>query len=74
MIPARFAPALFALILSGAMSCIVCGVATLRTLGPVPDFVWQWMSAWAFGWAIAFPMAFLVAPLARRIAEYLTAD
>lgn len=38
MIPARYAPLLFALILSGIMSFIVSGVATLKTIGLTPGF------------------------------------
>lgn len=33
MLPARFAPVLFSLILSGLMSFIVTGVATWKALG-----------------------------------------
>lgn len=73
MVPARFAPALFSLILSGVMSCIVCAVATLRALGPIEGFIGHWMLAWLMGWAIAFPVAYLFAPLVRRIVWQLTA-
>ena len=72
MIPPRYAPALFAFILSGAMSCIVSGVATLRALGLVPDFFSHWMSAWMFSWAVAFPMVLIIAPVTRRIVDRLT--
>lgn len=33
MIPARFAPVLFGLILSGLMSCIVTCIATVKEIG-----------------------------------------
>lgn len=67
MIPARFAPLLFALILSGIMSSLVTCVATLRNVGMVPDFAAVWMATWISAWAVAFPTAAIVAPLARRV-------
>lgn len=73
MIPARFAPILFGLILSGLMSCIVSGIATLRALGPAPEFFGSWMGSWVVAWAIAFPTVLVVAPLTRRIVARLTA-
>jgi hypothetical protein len=73
MIPARFAPILFGLILSGLMSCIVSGIATLRALGPVAAFPGAWMTSWAFSWAVAFPTVLVVAPLTRRLVARLTA-
>lgn len=72
MIPARFAPILFGLILSGLMSCIVAGIATLRALGVGPEFLTTWMSSWLFSWVIAFPTVLFVAPLTRRIVARLT--
>ena len=73
MIPARFAPILFGFILSGLMSCIVSGIATLRALGPVPDFLGFWGASWLTSWGVAFPTVLVVAPLARRIVARLTA-
>ena len=72
MIPARFAPYLFGLILSGMMSCIVSGIATLRAMGLVPGLLHGWMTSWAFSWAVAFPTVLVVAPLTRRIVARLT--
>lgn len=39
MIPARYGPALFSLILSGTMSLLVSGIATYRSLPPQQGFV-----------------------------------
>lgn len=66
MIPARFAPILFGLIVSGLMSCVVSGIATVRALGFVDDLFFQWMTSWAFSWSVAFPTVLVVAPFARR--------
>ena len=72
MIPARYAPALFALILSGLMSFVVSGIATIRAIGPVEGLFSTWMSSWGFCWLVAFPTAMIVAPLARRIVARAT--
>lgn len=72
MIPARFAPVLFGLIVSGLMSCIVSGIATLRALGVTPAFVEAWMASWVFSWLVAFPTILMVAPLARRLVARMT--
>ena len=72
MIPARFAPILFGLILSGMMSCIVSGIATLRVVGAVEGVIGAWMLAWATSWAVAFPVVLVVAPITRRLVAALT--
>ena len=72
MIPARFGHILFGLILSGLMSCIVSGIATLRAVGIVHDFVGLWTQSWMFSWAVAFPSVLIIAPFARRLVARLT--
>ncbi|MBF9035441.1 DUF2798 domain-containing protein [Rhodobacterales bacterium HKCCE2091] len=72
MIPARFAHILFALILSGLMSCLVSGLATWRALGVVEGFPALWLWSWLNSWAVAFPAVLVVAPLTRRIVALLT--
>lgn len=71
MFPSRFEPILFGLILSGIMSFMVSGVATLRTLGPVPDFPGEWVSAWTYSWPVAFVAVLVVTPLVRRVVSLL---
>lgn len=71
MLPARFAPVVFGLILSGLMSCIVSGIAIIRTTGIVPQLPWLWFSAWLASWAVAFPTVLVVAPLTRRLVARL---
>ncbi|EPX84916.1 hypothetical protein ruthe_01913 [Rubellimicrobium thermophilum DSM 16684] len=71
MLPARFAPLLFGLILSGMMSLIVSGIATLRALGLAEGLVRAWMGAWLSSWAVAFPTVLVLAPLTRRIVARL---
>lgn len=71
MIPARFAPIVFGFILSGLMSCIVSGIATLRALGVTPDFLSNWMTSWSYSWMVAFPVVLVVAPVTRRLVARL---
>lgn len=73
MLPKKFAPVLFGLLLSGMMSLLVSGVATWRAIGLDPGFVSGWVSAWLLAWPIAFPAVLLAAPLARRAVNRLVA-
>jgi Protein of unknown function (DUF2798) len=65
-LPARYAGIVMPLLLSVFMTCIVSGISTLRSLGPVPGFVGMWFSAWALSWVVAFPTMLLVMPLVRK--------
>ncbi|MGX9356058.1 DUF2798 domain-containing protein [Roseobacteraceae bacterium S113] len=67
MIPARFAPILFGLILSGVMSFLVSGIVTLRATGSLEG----WIGAWLPSWGVAFPTVLVVAPIARRLVSKL---
>lgn len=73
MIPARYAQPLFALILSGLMSFIVSGIATLRAMGWSDAFPSLWLGSWLSAWLVAFPAALVIAPLTRRIVARLVA-
>jgi hypothetical protein len=72
MIPRKFAPVLFGLILSGLMSFIVSGIATFRAAGLAPNFMGLWLSGWLAAWLVAFPVVLFVAPLTRKAVERLT--
>jgi len=65
--PARFAPFLFGFVLSGLMSAVVSGIATLRNAGLTDGFFGLWLNAWLLSWLIAFPVVLVVAPLTRRL-------
>lgn len=71
MIPPKYAPLLFALILSGLMSLLVSAIATLRASGLVPQFTEIWLGAWLTAWLFAFPTVLLVAPLTQRLVRLL---
>jgi hypothetical protein len=69
----RYAPYLFAFLLSGFMTFIVSGIATLVAVGAAPDFLGLWGRGWITAWVIAFPALILIRPLVHRIVERLTA-
>jgi hypothetical protein len=72
MIPKKYAPQLFAFILSGLMSLLISGVSTWRALGWVADFPSQWLGAWLMAWVIAFPAVLLLSAPARIAVRILT--
>ncbi len=72
MIPRKYEPQLFSLLLSGLMSMLVSGIATFRAIGPVANFISVWASAWLAAWFFAFPAVLLVTPLARKAVLLLT--
>jgi len=73
MIPRKYGPQLFSLILSGLMSLLVSGISTLHAIGLVTNFSNLWSSAWLTAWLFAFPAVLLVTPLARKAGQLLTA-
>jgi len=72
MIPARYAPVLFGLILSWLMSAIVSAIATFRVIEAGAPFFAQWFGSWMSSWAVAFPVVLVVGPVTRRIVAKLT--
>ena len=73
MIPKRFSPIVFAVLLTGLMTFVISGVATVINVGLPPDFISRWARAWLPNWAIACPVLLLVRPLVTRLTERLTA-
>lgn len=73
MIPGKYGPLLFSLILSGLMSLLVAGISTFRAIGLVSNFANLWSSAWLTAWLFAFPAVLLVTPLTRKVVQLLTA-
>ena len=70
-LPARFQHIVFGFLLSGLMSFLVSGIATLKAVGVSGAFLMQWMSAWLPSWAVAFPAVLVVAPVVRRLTSKL---
>ncbi|TFW10531.1 DUF2798 domain-containing protein [Oxalobacteraceae bacterium OM1] len=73
MIPGKYGPVLFGLILSGLMSLLVSGISTFRTLGLAANFLDAWFGGWLAAWLIAFPVVLLAAPLTRKLVQSLVA-
>jgi hypothetical protein len=73
MIPKKYEPQLFSLLLSGLMALLVSGISTFRAIGLVSNFANLWSSAWLTAWLFAFPAVLLVTPLARKAGQLLTA-
>ena len=71
MIPRRYEPFVFALVLSGLMSLIVSAISTARTLGLVDGFVTQWLANWLSSWLVAYPSVLVVSPIARKLVHRL---
>lgn len=71
MIPGRYGPVLFGLILSGLMSFVVSGISIFRATGLAPGYMGMWTQAWFIAWASAFPIVLVAAPLARRAVQHL---
>jgi hypothetical protein len=74
MIPKKYGPMLFSLLLSGLMSLLVSGIATFRAVGLPDDIIGLWFSAWLTAWLVAFPAVMLVAPLTQRIVRSVVAE
>jgi hypothetical protein len=73
MIPKRFAPYVFALLLAGVMTFVVSGVVTLINVGLPPDFAVRWLGAWLTTWMIAYPVLLIVRPAVQKMVERITA-
>lgn len=67
MITARLAPYLIALLVSGGMSFMVSGLATVRATGLIDGFLGIWLTSWLFAWAIAFPALVVLRPIITRM-------
>ncbi|MEO1679187.1 MAG: DUF2798 domain-containing protein [Pseudomonadota bacterium] len=73
MIPPRYAPYVFGLLLSGVMSLMVSGISTFRAIGMPGEFLPIWGSNWVFSWAVAFPTLLAMKPLVQRLVGAMTA-
>jgi len=74
MIPKKFEPVLFGLILSAIMSALVSGIATFRAAQPGAPLLELWALSWLTAWLFAFPCVLLAAPLTRHVVRKLVAS
>ncbi|MEO8485825.1 MAG: DUF2798 domain-containing protein [Betaproteobacteria bacterium] len=72
LFPHRSAPYVFAFLLSGFMTIIVSGIATLVGVGITAEFLTLWVRSWITAWVIAFPALLVVRPFVHRMANWLT--
>lgn len=73
MIPRRFAPLLFAILLTGFMTLVISGVATAINLGFTSEFLDRWIRAWWPNWLIAAPVLLIVRPHVQHLTDRWTA-
>lgn len=67
-LPARHAPALFALLLSGVMSLLVSSLAVIRQVGWVDGILGLCVQSWLPAWGLAFLVALvLVRPIHKLV-------
>jgi hypothetical protein len=71
MIPRRFEPILFGLVLSGLMSLVVAGISSAVGSGLANGFVHLWLRSWITAWLLAFPVVLAAGPLGRRLVQAL---
>jgi hypothetical protein len=71
-VPRRYAPLVFALLLTGCMTFVVSGVTTLINIGVPADFLWRWGRAWLPTWAIAYPVMLVLRPIVQRTTDRIT--
>ena len=68
-LPQRVVPIVFALLISGLVSCIVTGVITLYHTGLDAGFPLRWLHVWLLAWTTAFPCVAFFGPRVRRLVE-----
>lgn len=66
-LPSRFGPVLYALLLSGAMSFLVTGIAVIHNLGWVDGLLGVCVQSWLPAWRVAFTAVVMLAPLVRMV-------
>ena len=71
MIPRKFEPVVFGLVLSGLMSLIVSAISAIVAGGFERQFFSLWMASWFTSWLLAFPIVLMVGPIARRAVRRL---
>ena len=72
-LPSRAQPVVFGFLLSGLMSLITTGIATVHAIGTPPQVWGVWLVSWLAAWAVAFPTVLFVAPFARRLTSLIVA-
>ena len=66
-LPAKSAPWIMPLILSGLMTFLVSLINIVKALGFADGFGRIFLQGWAVSWLIAYPVLLIAFPLVRRI-------
>lgn len=69
MIKPRFAPLVFAILMSFYMVSGMTFVITWVNTGFDADFLWRWGKAFIVGWPVAFLLVLVGAPRIRKLVE-----
>ncbi len=72
-LPQRLVPIVFALLMSGLVSCIVSGVITVDHTGLDAGFPLRWLRVWLLAWIAAFPCVAFFGPRIHRIIDRFSA-
>ncbi len=71
-LPKRYAPVLFALLMSISLSGLMSFVITAINTGLDGGFPARWLRSYALAWSMAFPLVTIAAPRVRSIVDHLT--
>lgn len=66
-IPVKYAPFVFAFMMSGLMAGIMSGVLTALSVGLSMNMLIRWGHVFPTAWSIAFPCVLILAPLVKRV-------
>lgn len=72
MLPKKFAPLVFALIMSCCMAFIMSGVLTFLNFGFSMVSAQKWLVNFPKAWLVAFPVVLILAPRIRILTEKIT--
>ncbi len=68
----KYAPYLFAAIMSVMMGFVMSLAMTIIVTGIDDGFIHRWLKALIIGICVAFPTAIVIAPIAQKIVNRLT--
>ncbi len=71
-IPKRFAPILFAFLMSASLGGVMSATVTAVNTGLEAGFLGRWLQAYALAFSLAFPSVTFIAPVVRHFVDRLT--
>jgi len=73
-LPKWTGPIVFGLLLSGFVSFLAAGLASMILAGVNSDLPFHWLVTWLPSWALAFPFVLAAVPLLSWIVRTLVVD